>query len=256
MKKYYSINIPVGLFWKLYLPIGIIVVGIGTLLAIFAVDRFVMPNIIGVNRDVVAVPDLDGLNFEQARDRLLEEGLLIEVRSREFHDEILAGNLISQHPSPGNEVKKGRRIAVTLSRGNEIAVIPDLKGLSEHRARTELRNQGFSLGRMQRVYNAAVPADQVIESVPASGTTISRTMNVDLRVSRGRRPTHSEVPNLVGQPLAEAREIIEERGLSVGRVSHRNSPSLAPGTVVSQSVSPGTDVPFESSIELVVSVIE
>ncbi len=255
-KRYYTINIPVGTFWKVYLPLGLFFCVVGVFLAIFVVDRVVMPNLVGVGRDEVMVPDLQGLTYDQARDRLLEQGLMVEIRSREFHDEIASGMLITQSPEVGKEVKRGRRVSVTLSRGKEIAVIPEVKGLSEHHARKELRRGGFTIGRVIRTYSESQPADHVIDADPAGGTTISRSMNVDLRVSRGSRPTHSEVPNLVGQSLAEAREVVEQRGLEVGRVSYQNSPSLVPGTVVSQSVSPGTEVPFESAVDLVVSVIE
>ena len=48
--------------------------------------------------------------------------------------------------------------------------------------------------------------DVVVDAFPASGTTISREMEVDLYVSKGPRPTHAEVPNLVGESIGSAKE--------------------------------------------------
>ncbi|MDG5816439.1 PASTA domain-containing protein [Chitinispirillales bacterium ANBcel5] len=255
MKKNYTISIPAGKFWKLYVPLTIVLGCIGLFLGLFIVDRLVMPNIVGVNRGIVQVPDITGLQFDEARDRLLSVGLRIERRGREFNDEVESGAIITQLPETGKEVKQGRRIAVTVSRGKEIATIPEMIDYTENQARLRLRREGFTVGSVRRIYSESRDADKVIDTDPPGGTKISRAMEVTILVSRGARPTHTEVPNLIGENLESARERIEENGLTVGQVNHENNPSLSPGTVISQSVSPGTQVPFESSINLVVSVI-
>jgi beta-lactam-binding protein with PASTA domain len=64
------------------------------------------------------------------------------------------------------------------------------------------------------------------------------------------------MPNIVGENLAGAREKLEESGLNVGKINYRNDPSLLPGTVISQSVSPGENVPLETSVDITVSLIQ
>ena len=143
-----------------------------------------MPNIVGVDRDIVEVPSVTGLGLEEAREKFFGVGLLTEIRSREYDSNIPLESVISQFPESGSKVKKGRRISVTVSKGKEIAIIPDVRNLSERQARIELKKHGFTLGKVKKVYSDDKPVDVVVNAFPESGTTISREMEVDLIVSR------------------------------------------------------------------------
>ncbi|NLP03477.1 MAG: PASTA domain-containing protein [Fibrobacter sp.] len=255
MKKNYTISISSSRLWKIYLPGLLFVSMLGVLFGFFLVDRVIMPNIVGVDRDIVEVPSVTGLGLEEAREKFFRVGLLTEIRSREYDSNIPLESVISQFPESGSKVKKGRRISVTVSKGKEIAIIPDVRNLSERQARIELKKHGFTLGKVKKVYSDDKPVDVVVNAFPESGTTISREMEVDLIVSKGARPTHAEVPNLVGESLSTAKKKMEECGLTIGKLSYKNNSSLLPGTIISQSESPGSSIPLESSVDLVVSVI-
>ena len=255
MKKSYTISIPVGTFWKIVFPGFVVACMLGILGGMYVIDRVIMPNVVGVNRDIVEVPSITGLSYEKARQKLYEAGLLTEIRSKEYDNTVPVDGVISQFPEPESKVKKGRKIAVVVSKGNEVAVIPDVRNLSERQARIEMKKQGISIGKIKKVYSEDKPADVVVDAFPQSGTTISREMEVDLILSKGPKPTHAEVPNLVGESLAEAKKKIVESNLTVGKLSYQNNPSLLPGTIISQSAAPGSRIPLESSINLVVSII-
>ncbi len=255
MKRSYTINIPVGTFWKKLVPAMLILAVLGSIGGIIVVDRVIMPNVVGVSRDVVTVPKVARLAFEEARETLFKVGLLTEIRGREYDDTIPEQAIVSQQPIAGARVKKGRKIAVVVSKGKEIAIIPDVRNVSERQARIIMKKAGFSIGSIKKVYSNERPVDLVINAFPQSGTTTSREIEVDLFVSKGPRPTHAEVPNLVGESLKNAKTLIEESGLNVGAVSYQNNASLVPGTIISQSSAPGSKVPLESRLNLVVSVI-
>lgn len=255
MKKNYTINIPAGRFWKVYIPGAALICVLGIIAGFVLVDRVIMPNVVGVDRDIVEVPSVKGMSLDQAREMFFRAGLLTEIRSREYDDSLFQNAVISQFPDSGAKVKKGRKIAVTVSKGKEIAVVPDVRNLSERQARIELKKHGFTLGKVKKVYSEDRPVDAVVNAFPESGTTISREMEVDLIVSKGARPTHAEVPNLVGESLGSAKKKIEDAGLLAGKISYQNNSSLLPGTIISQSESPGASIPLESTIDLVVSVI-
>lgn len=255
MKKNYTISIPVGTFWKVLVPVFFGVCILGAITGIIVVDKVVMPSIVGVNRDIVEVPDLSNLSYENARQKLYESGLLSEIRSREFDTDIPDEGVISQTPEKGDKVKKGRKIALVLSKGKEIAVIPDVRGISERQARIEMKKAGFTIGKVKKTFHETVPLESVIDAFPQSGTTVSRAVEVDLIVSKGVKPTHTEVPNLVGESITSAKEKLAESNLSVGKISYENNASLLPGTIISQSAAPGSRLPLESSVNLVVSVI-
>ncbi|HEX2959284.1 MAG TPA: PASTA domain-containing protein [Chitinispirillaceae bacterium] len=255
MKKNYTISIPVKTFWKIVVPSFIVACILGSVFGFFFIDKIVMPKIVGVSRDIIEVPGLSGLSYETARQKLYESGLLTEIRSREFDSNVPEDGVISQSPEKGEKVKKGRKIAVVLSKGKEVAVIPDVRGLSERQARIEMKKSGFTIGKVKKTFSESVPSESVIDAFPQSGTTVSRALEVDLIVSKGVKPTHTEVPNMVGESITSAKEKLAESNLNVGKISYENNASLLPGTVISQSAAPGSRQPLESSVDLVVSVI-
>jgi len=215
-----------------------------------------MPKIVGVHRDVLPTPDVRGMEYEAARTKFYGVGLLTEVRAKEFDDSVPEGNVLSQFPDPGEQVKKGRKIAVTVSRGPEAAKIPLLRGINERQARLDLRKGGFSVGNVRKAFHETVPLDAVIETFPPAGTITSRAMDLDLVLSRGPKPTHAVMPNVIGEILSEAKKKVVDAGLKVGAVTYQNNAALVPGTVMSQSASPGANVPLESSVDLVISAIK
>ncbi len=255
MMKGILINIPFRSFWRYVLPGAVIVCIVATISGILIVDQLVMPGIVGVNRDIIEVPDVAGMEYEKARDKFFKVGLLTEIRSREYDNQIADQHVISQFPEKGEKVKKGRKIALVISKGKEIAVIPDVRNISERQARIELKKHGFTLGNVKKVFSEERAVDMVVDAFPASGTTVSREMEVDLYVSKGPRPTHAEVPNLVGESIGAAKKKIEESGLLLGKVEYKNNPALLPGTIISQSVAPGSKIQLNSKVSLVVSVI-
>ena len=255
MKRNYTISIPAGFFWKRLLP-GLLVLGVfGAIAGVVVIDRFVMPNIVGVNRDVVTVPNVVRMPVDDGREAFYKAGLLTDMRGKEYDDTIPENSIVSQSPEPGSRVKKGRKIALVVSKGKEIGIIPDVRNVSERQAHIIMKKAGFTIGKIKKVYNEEKPAEIVIDAFPASGTTTSREIEVDLYVSKGAKPTHAEVPNLVGESLKTAKDKTVESGLEVGAISYQNNPSLLPGTIISQSAAPGSSIPLESKLNLVVSVI-
>ena len=255
--KCYTISMPVRTFWRVFLPLCFFLFAVGSLVGFFVVDRKVMPKIVGVHRDVLPTPDVRGMEYEAARNKFYGVGLLTEVRAREFDDSVPEGNVLSQFPDPGESVKKGRKIALTVSRGPEAAQVPALRGINERQARLDLRKSGFSVSaNVRKDFSGSVPVDAVIETFPPAGTITSRAMDVDLIISRGPRPTHAVMPNVIGDILSEAKKKVVDAGLKVGAVTYQNNATLLPGTVMSQSASPGANVPLESSVDLVISAIK
>jgi eukaryotic-like serine/threonine-protein kinase len=254
MKKSYTISIPVTTFWRVVLPLAFLVSAAGILAGIFVVDRIIMPGVVHINKGTVTVPGIQNMPYEEARQKLYEAGLYCDVQSREYSDKVPKDNIITQGPAEGTSVKKGRQVSVIVSRGPVIGIVPHVRKLTDRQAKQELRKNGFELGKVRRTYSEEIEKDKIIRSEPEEGTTISREMPVDLYLSNGSRPTSAEAPNLVGETIGTARTKLEEAGLQLGVIREDNNLSLTPGTIISQSVSPGTSVPLESSVDLVVAV--
>jgi serine/threonine-protein kinase len=61
------------------------------------------------------------------------------------------------------------------------------------------------------------------------------------------------VPNIIGESLSEAKKKIDEAGLKVGRITVQNNAAVPPGNVISQSAAPGSKIPLDASVDIVVS---
>lgn len=253
MKKNYTISVPVGTFWTVIVPLTLLVCVGGCIMGIVVVDRVIMPGLPGIkNRGVVEVPDIVDKPWEDARQALYDVGLRIGVEEREYSDTAPKGSIVQQRPGPHEEVKKGRHILVALSMGPEVDTVPAVAGLAERAAKNVMRERGFGNLKVAKRYHERVAKDFVVKAYPSDGTVTSREASVVLTISKGPRPTHAEVPNVIGEMLSEARMKIEENGLEVGRIEYRTSGGSRPGSVVSQSVSPGASVPLESTVDLTV----
>jgi serine/threonine-protein kinase len=255
MKKSYSINIPAELLWKVILPSALILCLAGGAVGIFVVDKMVMPGIVHTDRQVVIVPAIVNLPWEKARQRLFDTGLRLQIRARQYDEKIPHECIISQQPAADEQVKKGRMVIVVVSKGSETGVVPDVRKLTERKAVIELRKLGFTVGKRKRDFSDSLEKDMVSQMSPAQGSSISKEMPVDLVISDGAKPTHADMPNLIGEGLLDAKKKIEDAGLKLGKLEYKTNATLSPGTVVSQSVPPGSSVPLESAVNIVVSVI-
>jgi serine/threonine-protein kinase len=250
----FSITISSRKLFSVVLPLAALMLATGIITGIVVVDRLVMPNVVRVNKGIVEVPSIVNLPFEQGRQMLYDIGLRGREVAREFDALIAEGNIVRQSPAAGSSVKKGRQIELVVSRGLEVGLVPHIEGLTERQARVEIEKEGFTVGSVSKIFSAEVSSDKIIAVTPAPGTKTSRALPLELVISKGLQPTHAVMPNVIGESLSAAQQKIEEEGLSVGNVEYETNPTLQPGTVVSQSVAPGTKISLDKAVDIVVSV--
>jgi eukaryotic-like serine/threonine-protein kinase len=67
----------------------------------------------------IILRDLTQSNEKGAQDYVDSVGLTLDVTEEKYDDSIPAGNIISQSPPPGSEMKKGDTVSVIISKGKE-----------------------------------------------------------------------------------------------------------------------------------------
>lgn len=132
----------------------------------------------------VEVPAVKGLSEQEARKRLDQAGLQVEVRSRESWEEG-AGRVLEQSVASGQTAAEGSRVVLTVGEGPGVARVPDLVGLTYSEAEGELERTGFLLGGVQEVPSETVPAGVIASQVPQAGSTLQRGSYIYLTTSIG-----------------------------------------------------------------------
>ncbi|HAJ78694.1 MAG TPA: hypothetical protein DCO75_02895 [Fibrobacteres bacterium] len=254
MKKNYTISVSAYRFWKVIVPGILICVVVAGIVGILFVDKIIMPHIVHADRSMVTVPEITGKPWENARQELFNVGLRLQISSRQFDEKVRKDYVMSQQPAPQESVRKGRMVVVTISKGSEIGVIPNIIDLTERKGTLELKKGGFVIGKVKHDYFEEHAKNAVAAVIPKEGTTVSKGMPIDIVVSDGPKPTHIDVPNLIGETLVSAKTSIEKAQLKLGKIDYKPNSAVSPGTVISQSIPPAGSVPFESVIDIVVSV--
>ena len=130
----------------------------------------------------VDVPRLTGLNVSDARSRLRALGLRSSVTRVE--SERPEGVVIDQQPSPGSALERGGSVSLTVSSGPAAVAVPDVVGLDETSARSELEAAGFDVRTIDEP--TADPAEDgtVVGQSPAGGAERRPGAVVTIRVAR------------------------------------------------------------------------
>lgn len=199
----------------------------------------------------INVPDIKNMTVTQATQSLEKVDLNLEVEKEIYHSEVEAGVIISQNPESNQEIKTGKTVKVTVSRGTKTGEIPDVVGMSEAEAIKIIEGANFLVGEIKREYNKDQPADIVFDMNPTGATTANEGTKVTIYVSKGQ--DLSTVPNLIGSSESDARTLLSDAGLALGSVTYEPSQTFTEGLVIEQSAVANQLVNRNSSVDLLVS---
>lgn len=203
-------------------------------------------------RKLVSVPAVLNLTENEALQQLADNGLVGKVTERREDDQVEKGLVLNQSVASGTPVEKGTTIELTISDGLTRIQIPSVAGMTAEEATRQLEDQGLRVGQRRFVNSDEVPKDRLVGTDPAIGTEVSRGTRVDLLISRGQEAEKVVVPVLINQPQNQALQAIAEAGLKLGQMKTKFS-SWPSGTVIEQSITAGTQVDRQTSIDIVVS---
>lgn len=137
-----------------------------------------------------------------------------------------------------------------LIKGDEIKS-PDLIGISIEDASKIAHDNGFFLKKITGNYSKNYKPLTVIEQIPEPGVYIKKKSNIKIFITS--ELIEVIVPDLAGYTREESRKLIKESELKKRYVSYIHSDKVPQDFIVSQSLKPGTHVPINSNIDLLVS---
>ena len=219
-----------------------------------AADWFILPWFVK-RGEVKELPDVTERPLEEARQILEQEGFELIVEGERMDTELPKGTIISQMPRAYSTVKKGRRIYVVVSKGSEVCRVPNVTERSQRQAEVMLRQNGLRLGLVEYAESYVVSRGAVIAQDPLPGIEVVKGSVVNITISRGTGGPERIVPDLVGEFLDDAQKILENRGLTIGRIKYEPSMIHLPDTILKQVPKAGEIVEKGHKVDLVMATL-
>lgn len=182
----------------------------------------------------ITVPNVVGKPVEVAETTLKKLDLKVSV-DEIASDDVPAGQVISQTPAAGTNVKARRIIHLTVSKGGSAMLVPDLKGLTLEQAKERLDKMGLTLGAVENGNDPDKPSDVIIAQSPESGAKATKGTRVNIVINM-KQKVH--VPNVVGMTLADARNTLLSMKLSVGTINASDGTSTDDSSAIIISQDP------------------
>ncbi|MDA2814485.1 PASTA domain-containing protein [Nocardiopsis sp. RSe5-2] len=130
--------------------------------------------------------------------------------------------------------------------------VPDVVGKDQEAAQQLLADSGLKMSLADgEVYSDEAEPGQVGKAAPAIGEQILPGETVTLQLSKGPRTV--ELPDVTGEPVANARKALEDAGFTTINEEESESRDAAPGTVLSTDPEPKDMADREGAVTLTVS---
>ena len=195
------------------------------------------------------VPGLEGRTEAEAR-QLLAGAQLLAGSTTSRESPLPPGTVLIQSIPQGTRVELGRNVDMTVARPVTV-LVPDLVGRNESEAQQLLAGAQLVAGSTTSRESRDPPGTVLEQSIPED-TRVEVGSNVDVVVAR---LVTVLVPELVGGNESEARSLLEGTELVAGDIQHQES-AAQPGTVLAQSLNPGSRVEIGTPVPMLVAVVE
>lgn len=200
----------------------------------------------------VTVPDLSKKTEDEAKAALKELRLGVNVQTG-TSDDVPEGQVYDQSPAAGTKVDVHTQVTINISSGKEKFSLDDVTGMQYQQAQAQLENDGLVVS-LEFDYSDSVGSDKVISTSPKAGSQVAKGDTITITASKGKETKTTTVPNLLGQNIDNAIQMIKDAGLTYNGKSSDYSDSYSENQVMNQSISAGKTVDEGTTISLTVSL--
>lgn len=200
----------------------------------------------------VTVPDLSKKTEDEAKAALKERRLGVNVQTG-TSDDVPEGQVYDQSPAAGTKVDVHTQVTINISSGKEKFSLDDVTGMQYQQAQAQLENDGLVVS-LEFDYSDSVGSDKVISTSPKAGSQVAKGDTITITASKGKETKTTTVPNLLGQNIDDAIQMIKDAGLTYNGKSSDYSDSYSENQVMNQSISAGKTVDEGTTISLTVSL--
>ncbi|WP_405471680.1 Stk1 family PASTA domain-containing Ser/Thr kinase [Streptomyces canus] len=158
----------------------------------------------------VAVPNVIDKDIDAATKLLQDKGFEVKTTTTESSQD--PGTVLSQNPDPGTELEKDSTVTLEVAKAEEKSTVPDVTGQSCDDARAQMQANNLVGNCTEVETDDTNQIGKVIATSPQAGTQADKNSSVNIQIGKAKDKT--EVPNVVGQTVAQARQILNNAGFT------------------------------------------
>lgn len=139
---------------------------------------------VSVGQKYSTIPTVIGMTREEAENALQEAGYEVGAVAEQPND-APAGQVIASTPRAGSRAPSPSAVALVVSSGNTVVLVPDVVGRTVSETRQILAHAGLAVGDVNSSYAGSVENLKVSVQMPAAGTQVARGSAVNLVAAGG-----------------------------------------------------------------------
>ena len=199
-----------------------------------------------IPRDV-KVPNVTGLMYDDAVQRLAQAGFKSEQGEQRFNNSAPKMTVLQQTPPPGSKEGIGNMVTLVVSGGPRVATVPTVIGMTRGDAQALLEKEGFDVGDATETASD-LPRGSVVSTRPAAGVQVSVPSTISFVLSAGA--VAMVMPELVGRDVVAARQTLAQLGLRKVEIGYDPMAIATKGTIVGQTPVAGATMLPGSAVQL------
>ncbi len=234
-------------FWKRFF------VFCGAVILMIILFNWVIMPLYVKHNTLVKVPSVVGQDFSDAKKNLDQaglEGLQGDIR---YDPSKPIGTVLDQNPPADQMVKDGRRIYLVVSGGEQLYDVPNLVGRTEREAKFILGQRNLELFEVENKASAQYPAGIVMSQVEQTGAKVKKGTKIGVVISVGMETGDLKVPDLIGKNVEDAKKLILQSKLMVGKINFQPSTTVSLNSVIDQYPKANTMTKENQKIDLFVN---
>jgi eukaryotic-like serine/threonine-protein kinase len=218
-----------------------------TLLGILTVT--VLPELLSPKD--VTVPDVSGLELEDAITKLEAIGLRAGEDIEITDEEIEEGKVIKTNPEEGNSVKEHSLVTIYVSSGKEKYELSDYVNRNYDDVVRFLDNLNFKDIKITEVHDDSEPGTILSQNPDGGQEVVPDETVLEFEVSKG--PEKIILKDLKQSNTKGAQDYVDLVGLTLDASQEEYHDTIPEGTIISQSPAPGTEMNKGDKVSVVIS---
>ncbi len=173
-----------------------------------------IPKLLSGTGEEFKCPDFVGMKISEIESNSEYIDKFIFTKKWGENDEFEYGVVYNQSIPDGQMVKDDTKITLNVSMGQSTKKVPDVYGQLESYAKSKLEGEGFKIKIVSEA-DDEVEEGYVIRTEPIKTTVVAEGETITIVVSTGKPQEYVEIPDVVGQPESQAKDVLRKAGLSV-----------------------------------------